>query len=105
MLFCPSLNYGLNYYLLIETIFSYFKKIVQLKIMARKSKQPMKLLQKHITNRDKFGADVKWNINGEDTVKTCPGGCCSLCFMLIFWLMTITAVLEYNMKQNWTLFT
>ena len=56
-----------------------------------------------IKEKDHFGAEVKWYVNGESEIKNCPSGCLSLCFMLIFWLMTITAVLEYGMMANFTI--
>lgn len=71
----------------------------------RKNRKPEQVVMDFIQNRDKFGSEVKWNINGEDKVKTCPGGACSIIFMIIFWLMTITAVLEYAMQSNWTIVT
>ena len=60
-------------------------------------------ISEYITEKDKFGQQVRWNINKERNIKNAPSGILSICFMLVFWLMTIFALMEQGMKSNFTI--
>lgn len=41
-------------------------------------------------------------MSGKDKVKTLPGGCCTMCMALIFWMGTFIALADMFQGANWT---
>ena len=60
-------------------------------------------VEDYVKSKDNFGESIALKYDGEDTFKTCPGGCLSLIAFLIVLVYAVTKGHTMVTKGDWVL--
>ena len=60
-------------------------------------------MRDHMKSYDAYGQPISLHYEGEDSFKTCPGGCISLLLILIIYIYALVKGKQMLRREEWSL--